>query len=318
MGIIELENRYYPNQLKEIKKAPKRLYIEGNKKLLESNIISIVGSRICSEEGEKITEKFVKELVKKNIVIASGLAIGIDTIAHKATLKNGGKTIAVLPSGLNKIFPPENFKLYQEILQKDGLIISEYYPNEEANAKRFLERNRIVSGISLGILIVEAKYRSGTSVTARLAKEQGKEVFAIPHNLENKNGIGTNNLIKKGIAKLVTSSEDILKAIEVIESEKKSEKKSENKNSWKIKLKLYKNNISEKKIYIKINKKVQKLKELESKNYKEIYELIYNKINTADEICKYTNKEIKEINEKLLMMEIEGFIKKTSGGYKCI
>ena len=195
MEIIELENRYYPNQLKEIKKAPKRLYIEGNKKLLKSNIISIVGSRICSEEGEKITEKFVKELVKKNIVIASGLAIGIDTIAHKATLKNGGKTIAVLPSGLNKIFPPENFKLYQEILQKDGLIISEYYPNEEANAKRFLERNRIVSGISLGILIVEAKYRSGTSVTARLAKEQGKEVFAIPHNLENKNGIGTNNLI---------------------------------------------------------------------------------------------------------------------------
>ena len=171
-----------------------------------------------------------------------------------------------------------------------------------------------MSGISLGILIVEAKYRSGTSVTARLAKEQGKEVFAIPHNLENKNGIGTNNLIKKGIAKLVTSSEDILKTIEVIESEKKSE----SKNSWKIKLKLYKNNISEKKIYIKINKKVQKLKELERKNYKEIYELIYNKINTADEICKYTNKEIKEINEKLLMMEIEGFIKKTSGGYKCI
>lgn len=314
MEIIELENRYYPNQLKEIKKAPKRLYIEGNKKLLKSNIISIVGSRICSEEGEKITGKFVKELVKKNIVIASGLAIGIDTIAHKATLKNGGKTIAVLPSGLNKIFPPENFKLYQEILQKDGLIISEYHPNEEANSKKFLERNRIVSGISLGILIVEAKYRSGTSVTARLAKEQGKEVFAIPHNLENKNGIGTNNLIKKGIAKLVTSSEDILKTIEVIESEKKSE----SKNSWKIKLKLYKNNISEKKIYIKINKKIQKLKELESKNYKEIYELIYNKINTADEICKYTNKEIKEINEKLLMMEIEGFIKKTSGGYKCI
>ena len=314
MEIIELENRYYPNQLKEIKKAPKRLYIEGNKKLLKSNIISIVGSRICSEEGEKITGKFVKELVKKNIVIASGLAIGIDTIAHKATLKNGGKTIAVLPSGLNKIFPPENFKLYQEILQKDGLIISEYHPNEEANSKKFLERNRIVSGISLGILIVEAKYRSGTSVTARLAKEQGKEVFAIPHNLENKNGIGTNNLIKKGIAKLVTSSEDILKTIEVIESEKKSE----SKNSWKIKLKLYKNNISEKKIYIKINKKIQKLKELESKNYKEIYELIYNKINTADEICKYTNKEIKEINEKLLMMEIEGFIKKTAGGYKCI
>ena len=314
MEIIELENRYYPNQLKEIKKAPKRLYIEGNKKLLKSNIISIVGSRICSEEGEKITGKFVKELVKKNIVIASGLAIGIDTIAHKATLKNGGKTIAVLPSGLNKIFPPENFKLYQEILQKDGLIISEYHPNEEANSKKFLERNRIVSGISLGILIVEAKYRSGTSVTARLAKEQGKEVFAIPHNLENKNGIGTNNLIKKGIAKLVTSSEDILKTIEVIESEKKSE----SKHSWKIKLKLYKNNISEKKIYIKINKKIQKLKELESKNYKEIYELIYNKINTADEICKYTNKEIKEINEKLLMMEIEGFIKKTSGGYKCI
>ena len=314
MEIIELENRYYPNQLKEIKKAPKRLYIEGNKKLLKSNIISIVGSRICSEEGEKITGKFVKELVKKNIVIASGLAIGIDTIAHKATLKNGGKTIAVLPSGLNKIFPPENFKLYQEILQKDGLIISEYHPNEEANSKKFLERNRIVSGISLGILIVEAKYRSGTSVTARLAKEQGKEVFAIPHNLENKNGIGTNNLIKKGIAKLVTSSEDILKTIEVIESEKKSE----SKDSWKIKLKLYKNNISEKKIYIKINKKIQKLKELERKNYKEIYELIYNKINTADEICKYTNKEIKEINEKLLMMEIEGFIKKTSGGYKCI
>ena len=151
-----------------------------------------------------MTKKFATELSQYGLTIISGMAEGIDGIAHSATLEAYGKTIAVLPCGFKNIFPENNIKLYEQILENDGLVISEYEENEKAEYNYFLERNRIVAGLSIGTLVVEGGYRSGTSVTARLAKEQEKNVFCIPSSLENSKGITPNKLIQEG-AFLVTN-----------------------------------------------------------------------------------------------------------------
>ena len=176
---------------------------------MNNPIISIVGSRSCSENGKSLARKFAYELSQCGITIASGLAKGIDTVAHLYSYKEKGKTIAVLPNGFNHIFPKENIGLYEKILDNGGLVISEYSPDIKAKSKYFLERNRIVSGLSLGVLVVEAAHRSGTSVTAKLAQTQGRKVFALPHEIWDSHGVGTNRLIKTG-ATLVTCVEDIL------------------------------------------------------------------------------------------------------------
>ncbi len=209
MTVIELENKLYPKILKNIKKVPKKLYINGNLDILNSNCIAIVGSRKNTKYGEKWCKKFAQEFIKYNLTIVSGMALGIDKIAHKTAIKNGGKTIAVLPSGLENIYPEENLELYNEIILNGGCVISEYEPKINASSKNFLERNRIVSGLSLGTVVIEAAYRSGTSVTAKIAKEQGRDVFCIPGSLDNPKSIGTNNLIKE-FAKIVTSPKDVI------------------------------------------------------------------------------------------------------------
>lgn len=180
MRKIELEDNTYPKRLKETNDAPNILYINGNIEEINLPCIAVVGSRNCTEYGEKWCKFFVKELVKHGITIVSGMAIGIDSIAHKTALKHGGKTIAVLPCGFNNIFPKENIDLYNKILNNNGTIITEYEPNCKAEYQRFLRRNRIVSGLSMGVLVVEAAHRSGTSVTARFAKLQKRDVFCIP------------------------------------------------------------------------------------------------------------------------------------------
>ena len=239
---------------------------------------------------------------------------------------------------MNKIYPKENTQLYKKIIKEGGLIISEYPPKEEASSEKFLERNRIVSGIALGILVIEAKYRSGTSVTARIAKEQEKKIFAIPHEIEDRSGIGTNRLIKEGIAQLVTNSEDILNELEKIEKYRKTKNKEKeklksirkipNKNKEKDIIPNYQNeqNIHKHK-KIKLSKKQCKnryiqessiTKTIKNKEYKKIYKIILKKETSLDEIYKQSTKNIGEINEILLMLEIEGYIRKTAGGYKCI
>ena len=180
MKLIKYDDKYYPETLKSINNSPKKIYIEGNINNLNSNCLAVVGSRNCTNYGEKWCEIFVKELVKYNITIVSGMAKGIDSIAHSTALKYGGKTIAVLPCGLENIYPKSNKALFKKILDSNGTVISEYSPKTEAFYDLFLERNRIVSGLSMGLLVVEAAYRSGTSVTARLALSQGKDVFCIP------------------------------------------------------------------------------------------------------------------------------------------
>lgn len=181
MELIDLKNENYPNKLKQIKKPPKKIYIEGNIQNLNlPYCIGVIGSRNNTSYGEKWCKFFVKEFVRYGMVIVSGMAVGIDSIAHKEAIENGGRTIAVIPSGLNNIYPKVNKNLYKLIINNGGTVITEYEPYEEASSKRFIERNRIVSGLSDGVFVVEASYRSGTSVTAKIALEQNKKVFCIP------------------------------------------------------------------------------------------------------------------------------------------
>lgn len=290
---ITIKDKKYPKQLKGIKNPPKQLYLEGNVELLNENIISIIGSRNCTTNGIKLAKKFAAELAMQGLVVASGMAKGIDTAVHIGTMEVDGKTIAVLGNGFNHIFPEENIELYKNIIKRGGLIVSEYPPETKASSNLFLERNRIVSGLSIGTLVVEAAYRSGTSVTAKLAKNQGRKVFVLPHEIGDKYGVGTNNLIKKG-AILVTSTKDIIDKYNFL------------------KFLDFK--------YIETEQKIKQNLELKIKDKagREVYILIKNGIKEVNEIAKKSNKSISEITNILLMLELDGVIKKIAGGYKCI
>ena len=272
---IRIEDDNYPEQLRKIENPPKQLYLKGNIKLLDTSGIAIIGSRECTRYGEKMAKKFAKELSLYGLTIISGLAKGIDSFAHIGCIEGTGNTIAVLPSGLNNIYPQENVKLFKDIIENNGLIITEYEENEEANSKKFLERNRIVSGIAIGTLVVEGGHRSGTSVTARLTKKQEKNIFCIPSSLENKKGITPNKLIKEG-AFLVTEVGDII--------------------SKYPELKLKKQHIN----------KVKKESDSINKEYKDIYNCLDNeKAIHINEISKKLNLNINEVSYKLMMLELE-------------
>lgn len=204
------------------------------------------------------------------------MALGIDTSAHNGAKTEIGKTIAVLGSGVNNIFPKENEELFHEILKNGGCVVSEYAPDVKKNSKYFPIRNRIISGLSEGVLVVEAKEKSGSGITARIAKEQNKRVYCIPSNIDSINGIGTGKLIQKG-AKLVLNSNDILEDFGINE--------------------ICHDNI-EKETYVKINKE-----------YMEVYKTLSKIPTNTNEICKKTQKDIGEINVILTMLELEGAIK---------
>lgn len=206
--IINISDDNYPAKLKNIYAPPITIFAKGDISLLNSKSIAIVGSREPSKYGIYVAEKFSKELSKEGITIVSGLARGIDTFAHIGALSSFGKTIAVLGSGIDVVYPKENAKYYREISEK-GLIISEYIVGTAPESKNFPQRNRIISGLSDGVLVVEARKNSGTMITTDFALEQGKELYVIPGNITSNLSVGTNNLIKEG-AKLVTDVYEIL------------------------------------------------------------------------------------------------------------
>lgn len=206
--IINISDDNYPAKLKNIYAPPITIFAKGDISLLNSKSIAIVGSREPSKYGIYVAEKFSKELSKEGITIVSGLARGIDTFAHVGALSSFGKTIAVLGSGIDVVYPKENAKYYREISEK-GLIISEYIVGTAPESKNFPQRNRIISGLSDGVLVVEARKNSGTMITTDFALEQGKELYVIPGNITSNLSAGTNNLIKEG-AKLVTDVYEIL------------------------------------------------------------------------------------------------------------
>lgn len=207
--ILTIKDEDYPYLLKQIYDPPSVIYIMGNKKILSQNGIAIVGSRNCSLYGQKIAKYLSYQLAKKGIHIISGLARGIDTFSHMGTLQAKGKTIAVLGSGLDVIYPPENAKLAEKIVESEGCLVSEYIVGTKPLGEHFPVRNRIISGLASGVVVVEASEKSGSLITVDFALEQGKNVYAVPGNINSPNSLGTNSLIKQG-AKIVTNVEDIL------------------------------------------------------------------------------------------------------------
>lgn len=283
MKIIEISNSLYPQALREISSPPQRLYVLGNEKLLNKFTIGIVGSRKYTPYGEKVAELFSKELALREVVIVSGMAVGIDTIAHENCLKYGGHTIAVLGCGFNKIYPKENEKLFEKILNSDGLVITEYLPDIEKRKEHFRNRNRIISGLAKGIIVVESKEASGTTITANWALKQKKELFVVPNNIFCESSSGCHKLLKKG-GNLLTNIEDILIKFPEIQ---------------------------------RTPKEIEIIEENQMKDeYKKIVEILKKGAKTKEEILIELKEDIGIINENLFSMEIEGIIKNKIGkGY---
>lgn len=268
MKIIDKKDEIYPKRLLQIPNPPKQLYVEGDYKLLNQDCIAIIGTRKYTKYGELHASEFARELSQRGITIVSGMALGIDSIAHINSMECKGKTIAVLGSGFNNIFPKENLYLYEKILENGGCVITEYSPEVEANKENFPKRNRIISGIAMGVLVIEARYHSGSSITAKIAKKQGKEVFCIPHELGSSTGYIPNSLIQNG-AQLVISYEDIF-------------------NYY-------------------YHEEIENIKSV-PEEYKEIYNLIGQLPIQPNQISKKLNVPISKVTEVLCILEIEGYI----------
>ena len=209
--IVSFQDEDYPENLCHIPDSPVILYVKGTLKKENNLAIAIVGSRRASIYGVSIAEKFAMGLSELGITIVSGMARGIDSAAHRGALRAKGSTVAVLGNGLSTIYPPENKKLFEEIVES-GAVVSEFPMATPPLAHNFPRRNRIVSGLALGVVIAEASHKSGALITSRFALEQGREVFAVPGKVDSINAQGVNNLIKQG-AKLISGIEDILEEL---------------------------------------------------------------------------------------------------------
>ena len=206
--IITIKEKEYPQLLRTIYDYPVSIYVKGNEKILNAPTIGIVGCRQSTAYGEKVAQYFAYNLSKRSINIISGLAKGIDSQSHIGAIKAKGITIGVIGSGLDIVYPKENQYLYDKIIRENGAIVSEYPLGVKPEKMNFPARNRIISGMSKGILVVEAKKKSGTLITVDFALEQGRDVYVVPGNIDEMNSVGTNDLIKQG-AQMVTSHKDI-------------------------------------------------------------------------------------------------------------
>lgn len=241
IDIVTINDEVYPSQLKEIASAPPVFYIRGEKNILSNKSIAVVGSRKFSSYGQRVTENLTRELVRAGLTIVSGLALGIDGVAHQATLASDGATIAVLGTGIDDetIYPREHFNLAIRILENGGALITEFPPKTPSLKQNFPARNRIMAGLALGTLVIEAAENSGSLITANCALEFNREVFAVPGDIFSPQSAGTNDLIKKG-AKLVSSAADILTELNLSQSHpapalKNYEPKTEEaKMIWKV------------------------------------------------------------------------------------
>lgn len=212
--VISIWDAEYPEILKKIYDPPLLIYIKGTLEESDNFSIAVVGTRQPSNYGKIQTEKIVTDLSNQNITIVSGMARGIDSLAHAAALKMNGRTIAVTGSGLDVIYPPENKKLF-EAISGNGAVITEYVPGTKPDAVNFPKRNRIISGLTLGTIVIETGINGGAMRTAEFSLDQNREVFAVPGNVGVKQSEGTNMLIQKNGAKLITSAEDVLIELEL-------------------------------------------------------------------------------------------------------
>ena len=281
VSILTYWDNEYPQRLKAIYDPPAFLFVKGRKELLKSTSIAIVGTRHGTGYGRMVTERFGRELVQNNFCIISGFARGVDTMAHKTALKNSGETIAVLGNGIDQVYPAENKKLFEQICEQ-GLIISESPMGTRPDGPNFPKRNRIISGMSVGVLITEAGLKSGALITALFAADQNREVFVIPGPIMSGHSTGSNNLLKQG-AILVQDVDDILVELEQILEKQLLRKKQD--------------------------KHVPQLKG----NEKKIYETLDSDPQHVDQIAFDTNLSPGETLSILLTLELMRLIRQLAG-----
>lgn len=285
MNYISLIDKEYPAKLKQIKNPPIILYSKGKVDLnSEHKFLAIVGTRRLTSYGKSVTELFSGKLAEQGLVVVSGLAIGVDSVAHSACLDSEGTTIAVLGNGVDICFPRENQKIYDRILEKGGMIISELPPGEPPSVGSFPSRNRIVAGISDGILVTEGAQDSGSLITANFGLDFKRKVFAVPGPITSSLSAAPLKLIEKG-AKLVVEPEDIIKEFGIKPSE------------------------------LNKNKKTFQNLSLEEKK---IIDLIQNESLQFDEIVRRLKLDSSKLATILSMMEIKGLIKNTGGKFSLV
>lgn len=284
--IFSVEDPEYPQLLKEISSPPLVLYLQGNKNILNQNQLAIVGARKASLQGLKIAEQIASSLSAAGLIITSGLAAGIDRASHEGALLNRGMTIGVAGTGLHHVYPATNKTLLPRIIEAGGAILSEFSLNTPPKAINFPRRNRIISGLSQGILVVEAALKSGSLITARHALEQGREVFAIPGCIYHTNAKGCHYLIQQG-AKLVENVQDILDELNLLHTHSLPG--------------LDENRISDEKL---------------SKDERGVYNCISHEITSLDVVILRSGLTADKVSSILLRLELHGFIQSLRGGYK--
>ena len=278
--LITLNDPEFPISLLQTYNPPPLLYIRGEILPEDKNSIAIVGSRLANKYGREVTQSLSGELASMGVTIVSGLARGIDSLAQSEALKRGGRTIGVLGCGLDIYYPPENDKLYTAV-SENGAVLSEFPLGTPPTAQNFPRRNRIISGLSLGVVVVQASEKSGSLISASFALDQNREVFAVPGNVNSKLSKGTNWLIKKG-AKLVETVDDIISEVDALRNLQNSDLFEEDR--------------------------IQKISASLSKSQKEVFSVLTKEPLHIDEIIKLTGIESSSLLSTLLTLELNDYI----------
>ncbi len=309
--IIAVDDENYPKLLKQTHTPPTVLYIKGMVPSLDDVLtIGVVGTRNMSVYGRIVTERLCANLARAGAVTISGMAAGIDAVGAWATIEEGGVAVGVIGCGIDMVYPTENAELYKAVAER-GCIMTEFPPGTPPISKNFPIRNRIIAGLSRGVLVTEAPPKSGALITARYAMEEGRDVFAVPRNISDVKYLGTNKLIQQG-AKLVNHPNDILceypyaKKIEVKKPLGDDVKKNRSEHNPIAEIKPTK---AKKDTDDKINEKIKALTGTE----RTIAELLLERSMQTDEISRVTGMPISELNTQLIMLEMEGVVKKLPG-----
>jgi len=305
--IIVFDDPLYPELLKQIYDPPLVLFVQGNVQLLNAKQLAIVGSRFASPKGRETAFDIAKQLAEQQFIVTSGLALGIDAAAHRGTLGTLGATIAVVATGLDKVYPAQHYDLAAQIIENNGAIISEFLPGTAPKAGHFPKRNRLISGLSYGVLVVEAALKSGSLITARCALEQNREVFAVPSSIENPQAKGCHWLIKQG-AKLVEQVADIVDelglvmkpSLHLVDKEEDSEQSSQQDLQQGNQYLLKETGIK------------SQLKDLCKGD---LLASVGFEITPVDKIVSRSKLPVEEVLTQLTMLELNGLVSSVPGGY---
>lgn len=282
---IKREDDNFPKALESLSDCPDMIYVLGNEELLNTFSLAIIGARKCTPKGAHFAKMISKDLSKLGVTIVSGLAIGIDSAAHSSCIENDGKTIAVLGSGFNNLFPKQNKLLFENIIEKGGAVISEYMPDEYPSKIKFHNRNRIIAALSKGVIVIEAKEMSGSLVTINYAKKLNKKIFTIPGALEDINYSGSNRLLCDG-ANCIQNVNDVIRHYPDMFTKKDIKNIKQNEKNIEI-----------------------------PEDLRDCYDLLENKMMSIEEICNKTTENAKNILYKLTLLEMRGVVVKYPGNY---